>query len=148
MMFPEIVNIEDIPILEDQLTPQPPGKTYLFDFEKGDFVRKDGKLVKVEGVEALKVWIEKNIRTEIDKYKVYEGSVYGVGIWELVGQNLPQPFVESEIERELIESLSLHPEIESLTDFEFVREKSRLIIKFTVNVTNGTSFNQEVSMIG
>ena len=40
-------------------------KTYLFDFDKGDVVVLDGKLIECDGIEAIKVWIEKIIRTQM-----------------------------------------------------------------------------------
>ena len=39
-------------------------RSYLFDFNKGDFVVRDGKLVECDGMDALKVWIEKILKTE------------------------------------------------------------------------------------
>jgi hypothetical protein len=145
-MLPETISIYDLPTTPDAPEEQPIIQpSFLFDFEKGDFVLQNGKLVKVYGVDALKIWIEKNVRTELDRFKVYEGQVYGVRLWDLIGQNLPQPFVESEIERELNDSLLQHPAIESLTEFNFTRENSKLIVSFTVNLVEGTSFNQEVT---
>ena len=34
-------------------------KSYLFDFDSGDFVVRDGKLVECDGIDAIKIWIEK-----------------------------------------------------------------------------------------
>lgn len=34
-------------------------KSYLFDFDRGDFVVRDGKLIECDGIDAIKVWIEK-----------------------------------------------------------------------------------------
>ena len=39
-------------------------KSYLFDFTTGDFVVRDGKLIECDGIESIKVWIEKILRTE------------------------------------------------------------------------------------
>ena len=52
-------------------------KTFLFDFNRGDFVLRDGKLVVCDGIEAVKVWIEKIIRTEKNRYSIYVGTQYG-----------------------------------------------------------------------
>jgi hypothetical protein len=45
------------------------GKSFLFDFATGDFVVKDGNIQTLEGIEALKIWVEKILRTEKDRYK-------------------------------------------------------------------------------
>ena len=39
-------------------------KSYLFDFENGDFIVRDGKLIECDGIESIKAWIEKILRTE------------------------------------------------------------------------------------
>ena len=39
-------------------------KSYLFDFDSADFVVRDGKLVECGGIDAIKVWTEKILRTE------------------------------------------------------------------------------------
>ena len=144
-MFPEIVNIENIPIenTEDELPEIKP--SFLFDFKNGEFVLINGNPVKVEGIAALKVWIEKTLRTEKYRFKVYEGTDYGVSLENLIGTNLPQAFVESELQREINESLLKHAAIESLSNFELEKNKSILTVKFTVNLVGGSLFEQEVT---
>lgn len=60
------------------------GKSYLYDFEKGDFVIRDGKLIECDGIEALKVWIEKILRTEKGRYQIYDGTSYGCQLEDLI----------------------------------------------------------------
>ena len=43
-------------------------KSYIFDFTTGDFVVRDGKLIECDGISAIKVWIEKILRTEKGRY--------------------------------------------------------------------------------
>ncbi|USK54364.1 DUF2634 domain-containing protein [Cytobacillus solani] len=144
-MFPEIVNIDNIPIetTQDELPEIKP--SFLFDFQKGEFVLVNGNPVRVEGIEALKVWIEKTLRTEKYRYKVYEGTDYGTSLEDLIGQNLPPSFVESEMQREINESLLRHPIIDSLSNFELEKNKSNLKVKFTVNLVGESSFEQELT---
>lgn len=144
-MFPEIVNIEDIPIIEEQ-TEIPVIKTsFLFDFKTGEFVMRNGRLVKVNGIASLQVWIEKTLRTELDRFKVYEGTDYGTSLEDLIGQNYPISFFESEIQREVNESILKHPVIASVTAFELDKDKASLHVKFTVNLVSGVSYGQELT---
>ena len=147
-MFPDITEEQIQTNIESNEKAAYYGKSFLFDFKKGDFVMQNGKFIEVTGTEALKVWIEKILRTEKFRFKIYENGTrrqYGITIEDLiVGRSLPQSFVESELKREINEALLQHPEIESLTDMTFNREGSTLIISFTVNLINGDSLQQEV----
>ncbi|MEH6940771.1 DUF2634 domain-containing protein [Bacillus sp. JJ722] len=151
-MFPEI----DESMIPEENTEETSkaayyGKSFLFDFDKGEFVFENGKMVVVTGKEALKVWITKVLKTEKFRFKIYEkeeekDTEYGVTIEDLViGHNFSQAFIESELKREIEVALLRHPLIDFLSDFRFEREKSLLIIYFTVNIVDDESFNQEVS---
>lgn len=128
------------------------GRTFLYDFEKGDFVYKNGALVEVVGVAALRIWIEKVIRTEKFKFNIYmneDGSTetnrYGVALEDLTGSSFPAGFIESEMRRELTEAIMVNTYIEELTDWSFVREGSKLVITFTVEVTE--EFMNEFNLV-
>ena len=66
MMFPKRSNDVSVQNTEQSASGR---KSYLFNFDKGDFVVRDGKLVECDGIEAIKVWIEKIIRTEKYRYR-------------------------------------------------------------------------------
>lgn len=147
-MFPSL-ELDNIIQNNIEQTEQKQGISYLFDFEKGDFVIKDGKLIEIEGKEAIKVWIEKILRTDKFKFKVYEEDEgideYGTTIKKLIqGRKLPQFFLQSELKREIEETLQKHIEIDSIEDFRTEQEQTTLTICFTVILRNGDSFNEEV----
>lgn len=122
------------------------GKSFLFDFNKGDFVLKDGKLQVVEDMEALKVWIEKILKTEKFKFKIYktgETNEYGITLLDLINSGYPKPFIQAEIQREVTEALLTNEEIISVENFNFTREKRTLVVSFQVNTAYGT-IEQEV----
>lgn len=110
------------------------GKTLEFDFSAGDFVTKDGRLQSVEGEDALRVRIEKCIRTEADKYQIYlqDGTPYGVKTFDLTNRKLPQAFLFAEIEREVTEALLRDSDVTGVYGFEFDREGRTLSVEFTV----------------
>ncbi|WP_077369717.1 DUF2634 domain-containing protein [Anaerosalibacter sp. Marseille-P3206] len=125
------------------------GKTFLYDFKKGDFAIRGGRLVEVEGKEAVRVWIEKILRTEKFKFEVYkedEGiDEYGISIKDLIqGKKVPQFFLQSELRREIEQALKKHSEIDRIEDFRTEQELATLKIYFTVILKNGETFNQEV----
>lgn len=141
-MFPNL-NIEKAIKLDNQDNYiLPGGKTYKYDFEKGEFEIQDGRLVEIEGKEAIKIWIEKILRTEKFKFNIYKGnnkqaSEYGVTIKNLIiGKKLPKFFLESEVKREIQEALKKHPEIEDIKDLEVEQSNANMTISFAVVLKN------------
>lgn len=125
------------------------GITYLYNFKKGDFVLKDGKLVVAEGKEGVKVWIEKILLTDefvFDIYKENGEEEYGTTIRKLIlGRKIPQLLLHSELKRIISEKMKEHIEIERIENFNLKQEMATLIISFTVILKDGESFVQEVS---
>jgi hypothetical protein len=119
--------------------------TFDWDFEIGDFAKKDGRLVKVTGNDALKIWIQKVIRTELDRFEIYTGTNYGIHFEELVGNVYPYAFVESELKREIIEALKAHPKINGISYFTFEKDGSLLNLSFKVELSDSSSISQEVT---
>lgn len=144
MMLPEISSIEIN--TENTSKTTKPGKSFLFDFRSGDFVIKDGRLVKIDDIEALKVWIEKCLRTEKFRFKIYEDVEYGVTLEDLIGQTLPRQFVESELKREIREAIIKHPIVQDISNLAAEQDGSKLKINFKVNLVDGNTFDQEVNI--
>jgi hypothetical protein len=143
-MLPKIVELE---LNNEQPTEDLPkmGKSFLYDFDKGDFVLKNGKLVVVEGIEALKMWIIKTIKTERYRFRIHDNTDYGTTIKDLIGTNYPRAFVKSEIKREVTSSLTNHDLIRDIVNWSFVRDGKWTIIKFQVITVDG-AFDQEVTL--
>ncbi|WP_053955094.1 DUF2634 domain-containing protein [Inediibacterium massiliense] len=145
-MFPQVANLK---MKEEKPKDLPRmGKSFLFDFDKGEFVIKDGRLVEVLGVDAIKGWIDKVLRTEKYKYKIYQRkdkNEYGVIVEDLIiGKNLPKDFIEAELKREISQSLMKHPMIASVYHFEIKKVASYINLSFKVNLINEETFNKEV----
>ena len=113
-------------------------KTFAFDFEKGEFVMKDGNPVVLSGIDALKMWIEKCVRTQLGRYSIYKGQQYGANIEDLViGKSYGIDFAESELRREIETALLQNADILSMESFSAVRERRTLNINFTLKTTYG-----------
>ena len=85
-------------------------KTFLFDFNIGDFALRDGKLIECDGIDAIKVWIEKILRTEKDRYKIYDNTEYGCHLEDLIiGNSYTAEFIEAELKREIEDALKQNP---------------------------------------
>lgn len=108
-------------------------RSFLFDFDLGDFVVRDGKLIECDGLEAIKVWIEKILRTEKGRFKIYDETEYGARLEDLiVGNNYSVEFVESELKREIEDALLQNPQISSVTNMKITREVNSLTVELEV----------------
>ena len=116
------------------------GKTMNFDFETGDFVVKDGKVVTLTGLEGLEMWITKVLKTDKNKFKIYNTDnveKYGVTLLELVTSDYPRPFIEAQVQAAIIETLMKNSDIKAVYNFSFTRDKRTLIVNFTVTSVYG-----------
>lgn len=108
------------------------GKSFSFDFSSGDFHVVDGKLVEIDGIDALKAWIVKVLKTNKSKFRIYDNTDYGItDLKELITSDYPLPFIVSEIEREVKETLLKNSNIKSVQDFKFERNKRVLSVSFS-----------------
>lgn len=110
-------------------------KTYLFDFSTGEFVVSDGKLAECDGLEAIRVWIEKILRTEKGRFKIYSGTEYGCRLEDLIiGSSYSAAFIEAELKREIEEALLQNPRITSVSNLQITRGASNLTIEMEVTL--------------
>ena len=131
-MFPET---NDSTVAKTETVDSNGTKTYLFDFDRGDFVIRDGKLVVCDGVEAIRVWIEKIIRTEKSRYPIYDGTEYGCHLEDLIiGNNYTVEFIEAELKREIEEALLQNPQISNVSGFQLVRDANSITVTLEVYI--------------
>ncbi|WP_260981926.1 DUF2634 domain-containing protein [Paenibacillus sp. 32O-W] len=105
--------------------------TFDWDFEKGDFKLKDGAVIKLTGIEYLKVWIQKALRT-VKNSLIYAGTGYGSEHHSLIGRNFHPDFSRSEYERMIREALMQNDAITQVDQFSFTQVGARLKITFNV----------------
>ena len=128
-MFP---NSTDITIDNESITSSGT-KSYMFDFESGDFVVRDGKLIECDGIDAIKVWIEKILRTEKGRYSIYDNTEYGCHLEDLIiGNSYTAEFIEAELKREIEDALKQNSRITSVTNFNIIRNKNAITVTLEV----------------
>ena len=128
-MFP---NSTDITINNESNTSSGT-KSYMFDFENGDFVVRDGKLIECDGINAIKVWIEKILRTEKGRYSIYDNTEYGCHLEDLIiGNSYTAEFIEAELKREIEDALKQNPQITSVTNFNITRNTNAITVTLEV----------------
>jgi hypothetical protein len=125
---------EDIQRFEDTSIPE--SCTYAIDWENG---RLSGT---VDGIEAVRQYIYKTLKTECNQYLIYDTSI-GSGIKSLVGQGATREYLEADIPRLVKKALS-DRRILDVHDFSFTYpddERNAVCISFTADTVYG--FTQE-----
>ena len=121
------------------------GKSFYFDFEKGDFNVIDGRLQEINNLEALKLWITKILKTAKLKFRIYDNTDYGItDLKELITSGLPLQFIQAEIEREVRETLLKNNQIKSVQNFKFERKKRLLTVRFDCYTIYGQVRNEVI----
>lgn len=145
-MFPSDINFEEveeiIEYMDDKLTISSKGKSPLFDFSEGEFVFDEyGDIKLISDREAVKLWINKNLRTVINRYEIYyENEVFrefGTNLKEIYfGHKLPHLLRLGELERDIKEALMVHEQIRSVENIILNTEGHTLYIQFTVTLVD------------
>lgn len=116
--------------LESLFTPLPL-KTYGFDFDGGTY------LGVIDGRDALLQFIYKAVKTARYRFPIY-GWDYGCELEDLIGQDVSQALLETEIPRVIKEALIYDDRIEGVGGFSITRDSDKLYISFSVVVDNET----------
>ena len=128
-MFPEIQDLTVVESSKDAAT----GKSFLFDFVSGDFALRNGSLVECDGLDAIKVWIEKILRTEKGRFNIYDNTEYGCHLEDLIiGNSYTAEFIEAELKREIEDALKQNPQITSVTNFNITRNTNAITVTLEV----------------
>ena len=118
------------------------GTDFLFDYETGQHILKNGTLEECSEVESIKQFIQNVLRTKANSYKVYtedETEVFGISIYDYIGtRKLPDGYLNSELKREVTETLLKHPFISEVKNWNGKRNKRGLEISFTTVLTDST----------
>lgn len=111
------------------------GDTLAFDYDKKQFIVVDGTPVLRSRAAAVRQWIHLMLITHLDRFTVYEGTVFGHTGEQLIGMlQVPPGFIHSELAREIREACALCPAIDRVDNFTFDRRDRLLHITFTVTL--------------
>lgn len=106
MIFPNIKANKYDDILLDNL------KEIAWDFDLDAPVIYNNDFVIVSGLDALKVWVYKTIRTTRFKYLIY-GNAYGTSVKNLIGKVFNKD-LERQLRKEIIDALLINKYIDKV----------------------------------
>lgn len=128
-IFPFIDPQEVMP--EETAQALPMAREWAWDFEKGDFQLKDGKMYQVEGKEAVKIWLWKIFQTIRYRYLIFSWD-FGHELEELIGRGFTHEFILAEAERLVKEAIwpTLNDYVTDIKNLTVSFEKDVLRIEF------------------
>jgi len=130
--MPNLYPVFDMPDLVEQQQTEPApkyGKSWLFDFAKGDFVLDGaGRIMIADGYTAWAQWCVKTILTQRFAHVIYSFD-YGTELEEALKQP-SRKAVEAEMERAITEALLADPRTEMVKDFVFEWEGNTVKVSF------------------
>ena len=139
--MPEIVDPQ-------QAEPAPRyGKSWLFDFKKGDFVVDGaGRVTEADGHRAWIQWCVFTVLTQRFAHVIYSFD-YGTELKEALRQPSRRA-VEAELERVINEALLADPRTEMVRNFVFEWEGDSVKVRFTAVPVIGEPAQLEVMLNG
>lgn len=149
-MFPEIdYDFDAEEVVEEEITESIKiGRTPLYDFDRQEYVIRDGKVVECTQEEAVRQWTGFLIKTKLGKYRVYDDTEFGSNVESFIGYKYDNVgYVVSEIEREIEEGAELCAAIDSIEDFDHEMSNGVLRITFTIVLASGDTMEVEMDVL-
>jgi hypothetical protein len=154
-MIPEMPNPDDFlqEVEQEQQLDIDLGVGFLFDFEKGEFVIRNGRLVELTDIEAVKMWITKILKTEKYSFEIYDAYEdtpeyqYGTLTEFCIGRVLTDD-MRVQLQENIEDSATRHPRVAFLSEWKFEKDEDKLTVYFRVNLVDQQSFEMGVPLGG
>lgn len=104
---------------------------YGMDFETGQLTG-----LKVEGIEAVKVWVWNCLHTQRFRHAIYSWD-YGADIEQYIGVTVTQEYLETDCRDEVEDTLKVNPYIQGISEFYATITDDKLYMRFLINTTFG-----------
>jgi len=122
------------------------GTVFMMTFNEENEARvviENGKVKIAETIEEkIQMFIQVLLRTELDKFKIYEDTDFGMTYFNFKGIKVSQGFILSELKRELkdnLKKISLVDSVNPVDNFEAVLSSTKLEVSFNVNLADSST---------
>lgn len=129
MIFPNINVKEDVKQNLNNL------KEIAWDFILDEPIVKNNDFVIVTGIDALKVWVYKTLKTRRYRHITYSNS-YGVSLNNLIGRMYDKN-LEREIKKEIIDALLVNEYIDRVNILNLSLDGTKLSIDLKIDTKRG-----------
>lgn len=130
--------IEQIPI----------GRTWAFNFETGEFDMPTGgtpRKLQDDDVVILQQWIRRALTTERLAYNIYPQG-FGIELAPVLSHSLTGPAATAYVITSVIEALTFHDRIASVTNVSVTDENDTIYIRADVKIEQGELFSVNVPL--
>ena len=119
------------------------GKVILLTFNERNesrVVMENGKPKFAETLEEkIQMYLQVLLRTELNKYKIYSGTGFGMTYFSFKGKKIPNSIIISEIRREITEKLKKLSKFDGITEFTAELTETTLNVSFELNLNDNTT---------
>jgi hypothetical protein len=135
-------------VVDDPRALRPQGRSWAFDFERGQFIARGRGPAEVHGEAALRVWIEKTLRTARFAHTIYSDG-YGIDMPDVIGR-APTPGRIGQYTEAVKAALLVHDRIEGVADFRFTQspDVDFLLVTFTVQLVEDEEIEVDPLLVG
>ena len=120
----------------------------LFNYETQQFIKMGGKFVKMNNIDSIRDWIERNSRTlsetfaSLTEYDADFGTIFE----EWIGNSFDIEYVKVIFKKECKRAFEKHPEIESVTNINIDIENTKVEVSYKANLLDGISFSGQFTI--
>ncbi len=112
------------------------GEVIMLSFDESNNAQvtfENGKVKKAKNLkEKIQMYLQVLLRTELDKFEIYQNTNFGMTYFKFKGQKLPQSIIISEIKREIVEHLEKISLFDSIQDFKI--DMNGVTLKLSFNL--------------
>ena len=146
-IFPKSLNTTSSVIVTNSETLITKYKDLLFDTTTKKVVVKDGKTEFTDKKKQVQQWIFLLLHTEMEKYKVYQDTEFGIRfLYEMRGNEFySSGFTITQIKDELEEKLLLNKNIQSVESIDITKNFNSLVFDIVV-IVNDELVKSEVEL--
>lgn len=134
-------------VVTEQPVP-PPGRSWAFDFREGGF--KPGMRASnlaIRGVDTLKAWVEKCLRTDRGAYPIHSDDYGMQRPFDLIGEPVSTA-TTVDLEHRISDALTFHPLIVAVADFQMESDPDdeAVFVSFAVVLSDDSSIPLELQL--
>ena len=119
----------------------------LFDYKTQQFIKAGGKFIKMDHLDSIRDWIERNSRTLIDTFRSlteYHAD-FGTEFEKWIGNTFDVEYVKIQFKKECKRAFEKHPEIVEITNVNVEIDNTDFTVSYKANLLDETSFIGEVT---